>query len=374
MPRAVGELRARGCQVELDDGVVIEGSESHPPPIPEITLETIVPIVTANSDIDDIGVLRRWHKWSPKLQSKWPRLDQFHFEPSGLPEADFIPSEKFLGQKRGYVYDLVGARGVGYYLKHIVYREHNMDNEIMELDSSMQGVTLSGNRVTQLEFNGWQLGMVPAEIGRLTALTVLRLSGNQLKTLPAEIGQLTSLEKLSLYNNRLTSVPAWIGQLRSLQALFITGNELTSLPVEIVQLRSLRELFLGCNQLTSLPAWIGHLTSLERLTLENNQLTSLPAEIGQLTALTMLSLGGNQLTSLPPGIGRLTSLKKLLLDVNKLTSLPAEIGQMVGLEELNLRGNPLKHFEVITALKRYTCCKVYYDGDIWECCGDCVIS
>ena len=123
-----------------------------------------------------------------------------------------------------------------------------------------RGVTMENGRVVKLELTEVGLtGAVPAEIGRLTSLTVLDLGDNQLTTVPAEIGQLTSLTELHLNGNRLTSVPAEIGQLISLNWLFLYSNRLTRVPAEIGQLTSLTELVLYGNRLTSVPAAIREL-------------------------------------------------------------------------------------------------------------------
>ena len=82
-------------------------------------------------------------------------------------------------------------------------------------------------RVVELELRGVGLtGEVPAEIGKLTSLTVLDLGGNPLTSLPAEIGQLSSLKSLNLSGNQLTSLPAEIGQLTSLRELWLNDNQL----------------------------------------------------------------------------------------------------------------------------------------------------
>ena len=166
-----------------------------------------------------------------------------------------------------------------------------------------QGVTMVEGRVVRLDLSGKSLSqVVPACIGRLTALRWLNLSDNQLTSVPAEIGQLTSLEELYLDDNKLTSVPAEIGQLTALRELHLDGNKLTSVPAEIGQLTALTELFLGGNQLTSLPAEIGQLTALEELNLGGNQLTTVPYEIGLITSLVRLDLTNNKLTSMPAAI------------------------------------------------------------------------
>jgi len=107
---------------------------------------------------DDEGVLRTWRAMCPELQERWPE--------AARPE-------------------------------------------------DWEGVTIENGRVVELSLHSFDLtGALPAEIGRLSALTELDLGGNQLTSLPAEIGQLTSLRELVLFENQLTSLPAAIGELR----------------------------------------------------------------------------------------------------------------------------------------------------------------
>jgi len=216
---------------------------------------------------------------------------------------------------------------------------------IWEVDRPVEqwrGVTMLDGRVVRLQLSGVSLSqVVPACIGRLTALQVLNLANNRLTSVPAEIGQLAALQLLDLRGNQLSSLPAEIGQLPSLRELNLDDNKLTSLPAEIWQLTSLRGLDLGRNQLTSLPVELGQLTALEVLSLSRNQLTSVPAEVWQLTSLKRLWLRSNQLTSMPAELGRLTALRQLWHNNNKLTSLPAEVGQLTSLRALELANNQL---------------------------------
>ena len=109
-------------------------------------------------DEGDVGVLRTWRAMCPELQERWPE--------AARPE-------------------------------------------------DWEGVTIENGRVVELSLHSFDLtGALPAEIGRLSALTELDLGGNQLTSLPAEIGQLTSLRELVLFENQLTSLPAAIGELR----------------------------------------------------------------------------------------------------------------------------------------------------------------
>jgi Leucine-rich repeat (LRR) protein len=74
-------------------------------------------------------------------------------------------------------------------------------------------------------------GPICAELGKLTALTMLDLGGNQLTGLiPAELGQLGALTHLWLSNNQLSGpIPAELGQLVALTTLYLCGrhNQLT---------------------------------------------------------------------------------------------------------------------------------------------------
>ena len=119
-------------------------------------------------DEGDVGVLRTWRAMCPELQERWPE--------AARPE-------------------------------------------------DWEGVTMENGRVVQLVLEDFDLtGAVPAEIGRLSALTELHLGDNQLTSVPAEIGQLTVAEELDLGGNQLTSVPAEIGQLTSLRELYLSAT------------------------------------------------------------------------------------------------------------------------------------------------------
>ena len=62
-------------------------------------------------------------------------------------------------------------------------------------------MTMENGRVVKLELEEFDLtGVVPAEVGRLSALRHLDLRNYHLTSVPAEIGQLTSLGVLHLGN------------------------------------------------------------------------------------------------------------------------------------------------------------------------------
>ena len=150
-------------------------------------------------------------------------------------------------------------------------------------------------------------GVIPPEIGDLTALTDLELSSSSLSdgplneltgSIPQELGNLSSLEWLSLAGNGLSgTIPSEIGNLTSLTSLWLYSNQLTGpIPPEIGNLSNLTHLALSSNQLTGpIPPEIGNLSNLTHLALSSNQLTGpIPPEIGNLSNLTHLALSSNQ--------------------------------------------------------------------------------
>jgi len=238
--------------------------------------------------------------------------------------------------------------------------------------STWFGVTVSGDRVTQLYLGGNGMsGSLPPMIGNLTALTTLEMPANSLTgNLPGEIFDLTALTSIRLNSNQLSgSIPSTVGQLASLSVLdlsnnFIGGtipveigstplNELIlhnnrfggSFPTVVTTMSSLYTLDLSSNGFTgTIPADIGNMTGVQFLSLAHNQFSgSIPTEIGSLSGLYYLHLNNNQFTgSIPVSIGGLTSCQDLFLQVNQLTgSIPLEIGNMFALTNINLGENQL---------------------------------
>ena len=130
------------------------------------------------------------------------------------------------------------------------------------------------------EKRGW---MTDAGLGEWFGVTVdaegrvtkLHLSMNNLAgLLPSELGQLSALKELFLNHNKLTGpVPAELGQLGALAHLYLHINQLSGpIPAELGQLGALTQLFLNANQLSGpIPAELRQLGALEDLYLDNNE-------------------------------------------------------------------------------------------------------
>ena len=194
-------------------------------------------------------------------------------------------------------------------------------NWLMTPVSQWKGVTVSGNRMTNLRLNGNQLaGSIPPELGSLNRLTGLFLYNNLFKgTIPSELGTLSNLIFLDLSDNQFTgSIPPELGSLNRLTGLFLHNNQLTeSIPPELGSLSNLSVLFLAFNQLTgTIPPELGNLTNLTSLSLAFNQLTGgIPPELGNLTNLTSLSLNNTALSgTLPLSLTNLSKLETFWYD------------------------------------------------------------
>ena len=171
------------------------------------------------------------------------------------------------------------------------------------------GTDANGNkRVTRLDLQNNQLsGVIPTQIGNLTALTHFDLRYNRLRgVIPTQIGNLTKLTLLNLAQ---------------------AGGK-------------------GDNNFTgTIPTQLGNLFALEVLRLHNpdqNLTGGIPAQLGNLSNLRVLDirhaakLGG----SIPPQLGNLTQLKSLrLIGLGLTGAIPSELGNLTNLKTIRLKGN-----------------------------------
>ena len=172
------------------------------------------------------------------------------------------------------------------------------------------GISVGGEppRVTKILIWGAVLsGVLPTQLGNLTALTELDLHDNALQgVLPTQLGNLTALTTLSLSGNDLTGViPTQLGNLTALTNLCISGNVFRGyIPTQLGNLTALTSLCLNENALSgAIPAQLGNLVMLRVLVLSGNTLSgSIPRELERLEHLELLGMaGGNSLTGCVPG-------------------------------------------------------------------------
>ena len=88
----------------------------------------------------------------------------------------------------------------------------------------------------------WTLrGVIPTQLGRLTALETLDLGGSELTgAVPTQLGALTKLTRLDLSNNKLTGeLPTELDDLESLGRVWLAGNGFTGCaPAELWRITS----------------------------------------------------------------------------------------------------------------------------------------
>ena len=214
-----------------------------------------------------------------------------------------------------------------------------------------EGVTVGGSpsRVIHLVLNQRGLsGGLPAELGKLSYLTLLHLSGNELSgAIPAELGGLSRLQLLVLADNALNGpIPPEFDGLASLSHMSLTGNQLSGdIPPELSSLRNLSSLYLDGNRLNGgVPEEFGSLPNLRFLYLDDNELSGrIPPRLGASRTLEVLSIDGNRLTGpIPAELGAIPTLKVLSLESNLLGGvIPAELGSLTRLEVLALAANRL---------------------------------
>lgn len=143
-------------------------------------------------------------------------------------------------------------------------------------------------------FEPWELGFQVWQLGSLVALSFgpdpYWSFGYDVTVLPAEIGDLQQLRYLDLHGNHLRELPEEIGDLGQLQKLILGRNRLVGLPPTVAYLDELRGLSLSENSLSSLPEEIGNLDRLEHLHVADNPIEELPGTLGQLRELRMLEV------------------------------------------------------------------------------------
>nr|CAH66877.1 OSIGBa0158F13.8 [Oryza sativa] len=179
-----------------------------------------------------------------------------------------------------------------------------------------------------LSSSGFQLGELPASIGRMRSLSTLRLSECAISgEIPSSVGNLTRLRELDLSQNNLTGPITSInrkGAFLNLEILQLCCNSLSGpVPVFLFSLPRLEFISLMSNNLAGpLQEFDNPSPSLTSVYLNYNQLNgSIPRSFFQLMGLQTLDLSRNGLSGEVQlsYIWRLTNLSNLCLSANRLT-------------------------------------------------------
>ncbi len=223
---------------------------------------------------------------------------------------------------------------------------------------------LSALKVLELSENYKLSGTIPNEVYTLSDLRVWKMSFTDIHgELSSKIGNLTKIDTLDLWGapwdltvigddyapktaETLLSgkIPAEIGKLVNARYIVLGRNKFSGeIPQEIGNLKNVKYLDISRNELVGeLPKTLGNLKNIVTFFTAGNKLTGeLPSEIGNMTKLEQLYANENQLTgTIPASFGKLTNLTDLALNDNKMSGkLPDEIADMKSLALLYLENN-----------------------------------
>ena len=273
-------------------------------------------IFTAAGDGTDLRHIARWHP--PVIdESSRKRVSGGEWIAAGLeqekPPVDLGPCSAGVAapdpeRNPGLVRDCETLLTIRDALAGDAELEWNTDTPITEWD----GVTVDGSplRVRELRLRGRGLtGVLPPELGRLTALQALGLSD------PFTAFQLVDIRSVdireAINNNSLDSGDG--------------DNQLSgTIPKELVNLADLGLLNLEGNFLSGpIPPELGNLSGLKTLDLSDNFLTGpIPVELAKLTAMEKLDLSINGLSGpVPAALGESHSpsrISKMVLSTVKI--------------------------------------------------------
>ena len=148
-------------------------------------------------------------------------------------------------------------------------------------DQMAGGILLNWSEHTPIE--QWTGVLVSGSTPRVRGLRIPVGGGSQpalTGVIPPELGKLSALESLDLSGHALSgSIPAELGAFGILGLLYLHGNNLSG----------------------NIPSELGNLSELRGLQLQNNSLTgSIPPELGNLANLYQLDISGNNLSGCVP--------------------------------------------------------------------------
>lgn len=247
------------------------------------------------------------------------------FVAAGMDLAGAIPEDTIGKLARLQVLDLSGNRLTA------------LPNDLWELGASLGALNLSGNAIR---------GALPNNIGDFARLKVLDISHNAFTgALPQALGSIVGLQVLNASHNQFQGqVPnAIVFGCVSVVAMDLSGNALDGGLPDLSPLRSLARLNLSGNRLRG--SIIGAFQEqLRAIDLSNNGFSGLNFSSGYAgSALVYLDLSGNELTGEFTIAGRFQNLRHVNLAHNQLSNanLLVSMGGISGLEYVNLSSTGL---------------------------------
>ncbi|PON49227.1 Tyrosine-protein kinase [Trema orientale] len=210
------------------------------------------------------------------------------------------------------------------------------------------GVTCKEEKVVSLSLPNRQLfGILPADLGKLSALSHLNLGNNKLfGNLPSDLFDAKELKSLILSGNSLSGPVPQIGKLSHLRTLDLSQNSFNgSIPSSIVQCKRLKILLLNKNSFYGpLPDEFGtSLSNLQRLDLSFNRISgSIPGDMGNLLNLkATLDMSHNFFNGpIPASLGKLPQTTYIDLCYNNLSGPIPQIGTLLNVGPTAFIGNP----------------------------------
>ncbi|CAN1137664.1 Receptor-like kinase TMK3 [Linum perenne] len=216
--------------------------------------------------------------------------------------------------------------------------------------SPWDGVTCSGNRVTQIKISDQGLkGTLPQELANLTALDRVEASGNQLTGPLPDLSGLSSLTYLNVMGNRFDSIPPnFFSGLSGLESVYLDHNPFSKwvIPPTLKDSPSLKNFSANNVSITgSIPDFLFNgdiFSGLNHLHLSYNYLEGpLPANSSN-SYLVTLWLNGQKSDSKLNGtvtmLQNISTLTQALLQSNRFTGPIPDFVESA-LQDLNLRDN-----------------------------------
>jgi Leucine-rich repeat (LRR) protein len=195
-------------------------------------------------------------------------------------------------------------------------------NEPHELFHGMGYYSIHDDRIEILSIGKLFIGILPSELGHLTALRKLYIQKH-------DIGHITwasaypYLETLQFNDCDLSQIPPFIANSHHLQFLFLRDNQIISLPPFLGDLPEIIEFDVFYNPVKKIPNFIGKWKQCEKINFTGCQIKEIPNTIGLMQDLKVFDVDYNSISYLPEAIGRCKKLYILGLSHNNLSEFPS---------------------------------------------------